>query len=579
MTADLLFHKATVAGALPYGNLDFSRNTVNPLDTNYAYTNAVLGVFNTYQEASVRPIQHWRQKSVEWFVQDSWKTTRRLTLEFGIRFCWLSPMWDAYGFESAFSYGKFDPAKQVNLLQPTVINGVRQAIHPVTGATSPAATIGAIAPGTGTSWNGMVATNQNPGTPSGLFNHRGPQLAPRFGFAYDVFGNGKTAVRGGFGVYYNEPGYAAGFVNFGLLPPLVVTPTVYYGNLSTLLSSSGATFPQSVYAADANSKIPMVMDTTISIQQKLAFDTLLDVGYSSALSRNLYWNRETNAVPLGRRFDPAYKDPTTGSALSTAFLTPIRGYTSIVQSEAASSSNYHSLQVSLNRRFAARLQFGVSWTWSKAMGFTDDDTSLVPSPLSPRRWDYGLATFDRTHVLKANALWDVPGTGSKNPVVKAMFDDWHLSVIPSFISGAPLGIGWSSTAGVDITGTPSQNARIVVTDNPVLAKSDRTFSTNFNTGVFKLPAVGTFGNAAKTLIRGPGINNWDFGVFKVFPIKEFAKLQFRWEMYNAFNHTQFSSVDTGARFDANGNQVNGSFGQFTASRSPRVMQFSLRLTF
>jgi hypothetical protein len=182
-------------------------------------------------------------------------------------------------------------------------------------------------------------------------------------------------------------------------------------------------------------------------------------------------------------------------------------------------------------------------------------------------------------VVKANALWDVPGTRSKNPLVKAMFDDWHLSVIPSFISGAPLGIGWSSTAGVDITGTPSQNARIVVTGNPVLAKGDRTFSTNFNTGVFQLPAVGTFGNAAKTLIRGPGINNWDLGVFKIFRIKEFARLQFRWEMYNALNHTQFSAVDTGARFDANGNQVNGSFGQFTASRSPRVMQFSLRLTF
>ena len=570
ITADLLFHKATVAGAFPYGNLDFTRNTVNPLDTNYAYSNAALGVFNTYQESSVRPIQHWRQRSVEWFAQDSWKATRRLTLEYGIRFCWLSPMYDAYGFESAFSYSKFDPSKQVSLLQPAIVNGVRVAVNPATGATSPAATIGAIAPGTGTAWNGMLATDQNPGTPAGLFNHRGPQLAPRFGFAYDVFGNGKTAVRGGFGMYYNEPGYNAGFINFGLLPPLVVTPTVYYGNLSTLLSSAGATFPQAVYASDMNSKIPSVMDITVSVQQKLPFDTLLDVGYSGSLARNLFWNRETDAVPLGRRFDPAYKDPTTGSALSTAFLTPIRGYTSIPIAEAAGSSNYHSLQVSVNRRFATRLQFGVSWTWSKAMDFTDDDTSLIPSPLSPRSWDYGMATFDRTHVLKANVIWDLPGTSSRNPVVKAVLNDWHLSAIPSFVSGAPLGITWSSTAGVDITGTPSQTARIVVTGNPVMPKSERTFYTNFRTDVFQLPAVGTFGNAARTLIRGPGINNWDTGLFKMFRVREFARLQFRWEMYNALNHTQFSTLDTGARFDANGNQVNASFGQFTASRSPRA---------
>ncbi len=151
--------------------------------------------------------------------------------------------------------------------------------------------------------------------------------------------------------------------------------------------------------------------------------------------------------------------------------------------------------------------------------------------------------------------------------------------MPSFISGAPTGIGWSSVASIDTTGTPSQGSRIVVTGNPVLPKGERTFSTNFRTDVFQMPAVGSLGNAAKTLIRRPGINSWDTGVFKNFRLVEYLKLQFRWEMYNAFNHTQFSGLDVTARFDAQGRQVNTQFGQFTSARSPRIMQFALRLSF
>jgi hypothetical protein len=279
---------------------------------------------------------------------------------------------------------------------------------------------------------------------------------------------------------------------------------------------------------------------------------------------------------MGRRFDPAFQDPTRPG---TAFLTPIRGYTSIIQYEAAASSSYHSLQVTANRRFTKGVQFGVSWAWSKAMDFNDDDRSGISPFVSPRVWNYGLASFDRTHVLKVSWIWDVPTISSQNPVAKEVFNNWHISGMPSFVSGSPLGIGWSSVTGVDVTGTPSQGARTVVTGNPVLPKSDRTFSRNFVTDVFQMPAVGTVGNAAKTLIRGPGINTWDVGLFKSFPIKEPVNLQFRWEMYNAFNHTQFSGLDTTARFDAQGKQVNQQFGQFTSARSPRIMQFALRFSF
>jgi hypothetical protein len=113
----------------------------------------------------------------------------------------------------------------------------------------------------------------------------------------------------------------------------------------------------------------------------------------------------------------------------------------------------------------------------------------------------------------------------------------------------------------------------------VLPKSERTFSQNFRTDVFQAPAVGTVGNAAKTILRGPGINNWDISLLKNIPISEPRRLQFRLEMYNAFNHTQFSSFDTAARFDATGKQINTTLSQDNAARNPRTMQMSLRFYF
>jgi hypothetical protein len=561
------------------GTYDFGNNSNNPFNAGYAYAHAVLGIFNSYTESSVRRDAHIRVGNLEWFVQDNWKLSRKLTLDYGLRFVRAQPIFEADGYLSTFVPDRFNPARQVRLIAPARVGNQRVGIHPVTGQVYSATLIGAVAPGSGDESNGMVAVRDDPKFPRGLTRDRGVQYGPRLGFAWDPFGKGKTALRGGFGMFYNRTNLGSVTNAYLAQPPLFSNPIVYFGTLATLRSSAGSVFPQDVSGLDPAGNVPTTYNFSLTVQQNVG-GTVVDVAYVGSLGRHLMWSRDLNTIPLGATFNPANFDPTTpGVALATPFLRPLQGYNSITFNEFAASSNYHSMQVSANRRFSRGLQFGASWTWSKSLDYNSDDTTTVSSLVPVRVWNYGLSSYDRTHVVKVNWLWDVPAPRPRNRLARRLVADWRISGIASFVSGAPLAVNSSTGTGVNFTGTPSQTARIWVTGNPVLPKSERTFSSNFRTDVFQQPPLGTLGNAARTIIRGPGINKWDLSAIKEFPVWEKVRLQFRWELYNAFNHTQFSALDTAARFDASGKQINDRLGEFTAARSPRQMQFALRLTF
>ncbi len=572
-------YQGALSDANYYGNFVFTPNVNNPSDTNYAYSNAALGVFSSYTEALQRVINSFRQHAVEWFAQDLWKVNRRLTIEYGVRFHYLQPIYMRSDRLTAFDPALFDRARQVQLIQPVRINNLRVGRHPVTGEIYPATLIGAIAPGTGNPVNGMAVAGQN-GTPRGFIDGYGIQFGPRIGLALDVFGNGKTAVRGGFGMFYNRPNMSENYLRFAAQPPLTDTPTIFFGNLATLTSSAGFVFPQNVNGLDRSERVPRVMNYSLSVQQNVAYNTVVDIGYVGSLGRNLMWLRNINPVPAGANFNPANADPSNpATPLPNSFLRPIIGYNDILMSEPASSSNYHSLQVSARRRFARGFQFGLAYTWSKSLNYTDFDASAVSVLASPRYWNYGLSTFDRTHNARIDWTWELPKVKAGNGVLDYALNRWQLSGITSFVSGEPLGISWTAVTPIDITGTASQGARVDITGNPVIPKGERTFSRNFATEVFRRPAVGTFGNSATTQIRGPGISNWDIVLMKDLPIKEQIRMQFRAEAYNAFNHTQFATLDTAARFDSAGNQVNSRFGEFLSARAPRIMQLALRFYF
>ncbi len=561
------------------GAIDFGTNANNPLDTGNAFGNAVLGVFNSYTEATSRPYERVDINDVEWFVQDNWKVSKRLTLDLGMRLTLIQPMYEINGQASSFVPGLYNPQQAVHLIQPELVGGKRVGVDPATGTVYNSSLIGAVAPNAGNPYDGLVVAAQDHSYPKGLTNAPGLQWGPRVGFAWDPTGTAKTAVRGGFGMFYNLQDFQLMRL-LAAQAPIVITPTIEFGTLSQLLASPGFLFPQAVIGLDKNSRAPTVMNMSFSVQRNIGWGTVVDVGYSGALGRHLPWQQNFGSIPFGADFNPANADPTNPKVpLPSALLRPYPGYTDVSQRQWNANSSYHSLQVSVNRRFAHGMQFGGFWTWSKAMDYNDTDFLNVSSLISPKIWNYGLAGFDHTHAVRINYLWDIPAPKWNSTAGRLLAAGWQLSGITSFVSGAPLGVGFTQVTATDISGSPTDLPRVVVTGNPVLPKGQRTFYRNFNTGVFQLPAVGTIGNSAKTVIRGPGLNNWDIAAFKNLVVREPLHIQFRAEFYNAFNHTQFTSLDTTARFDAQGNQINTDLGAFTAAGNPRIIQLGVKLYF
>lgn len=564
-----------------FGSFDFSSDTNNPLDTRYAYSNALIGVFRSYQESNTRVETNGRGNTLDWFAQDTWKITRRLTIDYGMRFTWYTPYTDKNDLAASFVPDRYNLAQAPRLYYPTLVSGQRMGYDRLTGAIVPALLIGAFVPGTGNTANGMVQEG-TAGFPRGLMNHPAVLFAPRFGFAYDLTGDGKTALRGGFGISYNARERVL-LNDIARTPPIQYTPTVYYSTFSSLLQSSGNLIPSTTAGLSLPGDVPTVYNYSIAIQRDIGFKTVLDVAYVGALGRHLLQLRNLNTLPYGQRFLPSSLDSTTGRPLSDIFLVPYAGYGATIQmDEFASSSNYHSMQIQLNRRFARGLQFGGSWTWSKSMDFASNDWGSVAAVAPIRVWNYGKSDFDRTHVVQVNWTWDLPAATKlvKNRVVGVIADHWQLSGIASFISGAPTGVSFTALGGVDIPGG-GDGVRPLVLSNPILPKDERTLTRYFRTDVFAVPAAGTFGNAPRDVFRGPGINNFDMSIFKNIPVfKERARFQLRFEAYNLFNHTQFSGVNTSATFNTTtGQQTNTAFGNLTSARPARVGQGSLRFIF
>ena len=577
-------HNVEGRSGLVNGSFDFGIDRTNPLDSGNHFANQLLGNFRTYTEVNARETYQIYRYIVDSYVQDTWKTSRRLTLDYGVRFSQAPWFYQDNKRAAIFDPSKYSLANAPRQYIPRLVNGSRVGYDPVTGQTVSPALISAFVPGTGNIANGMVLQT-DAGVPRGFLNDRPILVMPRFGFAFDVFGDGKTAVRGGGGIFYQteDDGFFTGLAQT-TNPPFILSANVFHSNISQLTTGLGNIFPANVSGYDLKTGRPVVYNFSLGVQRDIGGGTVLDVKYVGSLGRRLGGRRNINTLPFGTRFQPQNIDPTAavpGTPYVDNLLRPFPGFANITMLERNLSSNYNSLQATLNRRFTRGLEFGIAYTYAKSLDYGSDERAGSTPALLPLSRVYGKSTFDQTHILVANWQYDVPSLGSA--VLGPLTKNWQISGVASFSSGTPLGINVLSATGADLLGGGggADGQRVNLTCNPNLPRSEKTVNRMFDTSCIAFAGRGDIGNAPKDAVRGPGRTNFDMALFRNFNLGNDQRvLTFRWELYNIFNHTQFNSIDTTAIFNAStGQQTNPTFGQALGAWPARQMQFSLRVRF
>jgi hypothetical protein len=577
------------------GDLGF--DSTSPVSTGNAFADLLMGNIANFSQASSQPKYHINFKIFEPYLQDDYHIRKNLTLNLGLRVSLFGTFWERNHLISNWRPSAYDPAAAPQLDIDGSITGQQ----------------GALIPGTGNPFDGMVQCGAG-GIPRGCLSGHLFNPAPRLGFSWDPRGDGKTAVRGGYGVFFEHTNGAEGNAeNLEGTPPIVETPTQYnvagYNNVGGL----GLLFPLSTTSIPDRAVWPYVQQWHLDIQRDLVHNTVATLAYVGAKGTHLTLQHELNQlVPVPASENPFLPgQPVTddicnsqaGSVLQPEFMvngntvqgqaginlavacgnnpdlfrTNYPGLGSIQRVEPTANSNYNALQFSL-RKTSGALTLDVAYTDSHSLDDSSDnqDSNFVNS-YNPHQ-NYASSNYDQRHILTVAWTYELPSLRGKG-LSQTFLGGWQWAGIMTAESGTPFSVVngvYGDSAGVadgttgigsyaDLIGDPHASSNC-----PPLAAATKGIAL-FNCAAYTQTQGLTFGNSGRNSLNNPHRANLDMSVFKVFKPKENVQVQFRAEAFNVFNHTEWNGVNPYV------STTNFLFS--TGAHMPRVLQFALRITF
>jgi len=611
-----------------------------------AFANLLTGNANSgFTQGNRVPRVDINQNIYEAYVQDNWKIRPRLTLNIGLRYGYVTPPQDFAGFQN-----NFDPATYSASKAPTIAatglacftGSCNQTGSNAGQSTSPNAGADYV----GVNYlNGLIfanpgAANNNQSSPYGKYTNtmQKNDFAPRVGFAYDVFGDGRTALRGGYGWVYDELEVSYWETTDFTNPPAIQTYSVAQtsldnpagGNPSTTVSTT----PGRIQALPLNAKTPYVQQYSLNLQQQFPSNVFMDFGFFGTHGTHLAGAEEINQpVPGAWRgvVNPnsnssgtkCYIPGTTTIAIITSNcelplnqIKPYLGYFSIDAMRTIFSSNYSAAQLKVTKKFKGKNFIDGNFTWSRDLTNSPADYSGFIQNIYNPNGDYGRAADDRKLILSMDGAYELPWYREQHGLVGHLVGGWELSGIYSVASGLPFTVSASSaTAGAPVVyNTPAgpvqanaSNPNNIINDNAGLSvfgntnagirlnqvgdpnssvngirlrttkKPGQAGAPSFNTAAFEAqdPNSNVPGTAKRGTINGPGYQVLNVGVFRNFKLSNQFRLQFRTEAFNAANHTNINSYVVTST-----SSTFGTISPATSSyRDPRIMQFGLRLDF